>query len=204
MRLGYAHAVHKAVLLLATLEWAHSAGPQDNPYRGTQIPNVVYETHPLKRNRFAVFGEARWFVPRAKMTVEPRYRFSVDDWGIKTHMAEARLHFRFARNWSLRLRYRFYVQSQSFFWRDDNGYTQNPGGCTRDHPERCASADPKMNNFHSSTPGIQLTWHLDGLARFRGLHWLEGAWLEATYNHIFQTSRYGNARMGSLAFSLAF
>jgi hypothetical protein len=28
--------------------------------------------------------------------------------------------------------------------------------------------------------------------------------LEATYNHVFQTNRFGNARLGSLAFSMPF
>jgi hypothetical protein len=56
----------------------------------------------------------------------------------------------------------------------------------------------------SHTPGLQLVYELDGLAKYRGLGWLEGGWIEATYNHVFQTNRYGNARMGALAFSLAF
>ena len=42
------------------------------------------------------------------------------------------------------------------------------------------------------------------VARHKGLHWLEGGYLEATYNHAFQNNRYGNARIGNLALSLAF
>ena len=62
-----------------------------------------------------------------------------------------------------------------------------------------------MSKFHSHTPGGELVIELDGLAsRVRGLRWLQGAWVSATYNHIFQTNRFGNARLGSLAFSVPF
>jgi hypothetical protein len=62
-----------------------------------------------------------------------------------------------------------------------------------------------MSAFRSHTPGIQLTYELDRLAQFRGLHWLEGGWVEATYNYVRQTNRYGDVRaLGSLTFSLAF
>jgi hypothetical protein len=204
VRGGYSHAVHKTVLLLGTLEYAHASGPQDNPYRGGMIPNVTFETHPLRRNRVAVLAEARWHIPAARITVEPRYRFSGDDWDVQTHAIDLRLHVRILRHTRLRVRYRFYTQSEAFFWRDDNAYVESPLPCTRASPEGCASADPKMDAFLSHTPGLQLVYELDGLAKYRGLGWLEGGWIEATYNHVFQTNRYGNARMGALAFSLAF
>jgi hypothetical protein len=65
---------------------------------------------------------------------------------------------------------------------------------------------------------------LDSIAKLQGLGWLEGAWIEANYNHGFvrcseqsatcieqdfgygrvQSTRYGDNRFGNLAFSIAF
>ena len=64
-----------------------------------------------------------------------------------------------------------------------------------------------MTKFHSHTPGGELVVELDGLARrVQALHWLRGAWVSATYNHVFvsENYRFGNARLGSLSFSIPF
>lgn len=201
---GYSHALHKQLLSLLTLEVAHSRGPQDNPYRGAQILASDAETHPLVRTRVALMGELRFAIPKARMVLEPNYRFTRDTWDVGTHAFDARVHFRVLRHLRVRLRYRYYVQSDAFFWRDAGDYLTPAGECTRDRPENCATADPKLGDWHSHTPGIQLVYELDGLSKFRGLGWLERGWIEATYNHVFQTNRYGWARVGALAFSLAF
>jgi hypothetical protein len=202
---GYTHALHKTLLSVLTLEVAHATGPQDNPYRGSQIPGVTSETHPYTRTRVAPALALRWMVPRAKLVIEPRYRFTTDTWNVQTHALDTRLHFRVQAHLRLRLRYRYYTQNAAFFFRDAGDYTQPTGECTRDEPTNCATADPKIGKWHSHTPGLQLTYELDGLAaRFPRLGWLERGWIEATYNHVFQTNRFGWARMGNLSFSLAF
>jgi hypothetical protein len=202
---GYTHALHRTVLLIGTLEYGNLAGPQDNPYRGMQIPGVSFEKHPLQRHRFALFGSVRWHLPRTRITLEPRYRFYADDWAMRTHAIDLRGHFRATAHLRIRLRYRFYIQNEAFFWRDDMMYLDSEIACTRSTPQGCASADPKLDDWLSHTAGIQLTYGLDGLARRRGLAWLEGGWVQATYNYVHQTNRFGPIRaLGSLAFSLAF
>ena len=154
-------------------------------------------------------------VPEAKMVLEPRYRYYVDDWAIRAHSIEGRVHFRPQRDLQLRLLYRYYTQTQAFFWRDDGVWAD-------EYPYR--SDDPKMDDFRSHTVGARLIWALDGISKFQGLGWLAGAWIEATYNHVFvrcrelsstcldqdfgygtvRSTRYGDHRIGNLAFSLAF
>jgi hypothetical protein len=201
---GYSHALHRQLLSLLTLEVAHARGPQDNPYRGAQILGADAETHPLTRTRVALMGELRIAVPKARMALEPNYRFTRDTWDINTHAFDARVHFRVLRHLRLRLRYRYYTQSDAFFWRDAGDYLTPSAECVRDRPEDCATADPKLGRWHSHTPGVQIVYELDGLAKFRGLGWLERGWIEATYNHVFQTNRFGWARVGALTFALAF
>ncbi len=213
LSLGYTHVLHKTVVAGLNLEGIYAEGPQDNPYRRSR--NGSPEIHPWIRHRLAPSGWLRWYVPKAKMAVEPRYRFYADDWGLIAHAIDARVHFRPHRDLRLRLRYRFYTQNEAKFWRDD-------GVWELDYPYR--SDDPKMDDFRSHTAGLQLVWELDGISKFKGLGWLDGAWIEATYNHVFvrcdelsstcldqdfgygevRSTRYGDQRIGNLAFSLAF
>jgi Protein of unknown function (DUF3570) len=201
---GYAHVLHKTVLALVNLEYAYQRGPQDNPYRKDLIVNALPESHPRIRNRFVIAPGVRWAIPKARMVLEPFYSLYADDWKMITHSPELRVHVRAARHLRLRARYRYYTQSAAFFWRADNVYVPATGQCTRDHPENCATADVKAMPWDSHTVGGQLTWELDGLARHRGLHWLEGGYFQATYDHVFQHNRFGNARVGALEMSLAF
>ncbi|MEM9461583.1 MAG: DUF3570 domain-containing protein [Myxococcota bacterium] len=204
----YTHAWHRRVLGLASLEVARSLGPQDNPYRGAQIPTSEVEIHPLGRSRVALSGAVRWAVPKVPIPIvlEPRYRFSADSWLIRTHAIDPRIHVRVLSHLRLRARYRYYQQSASFICIDPRAEVLDDGAsfyCSTADGS-FATADPKMGAFRSHTPGIQLVYELDGLAKVRGMGWLERGWIEATYNHVFQTNRFGNARLGALAFSLAY
>jgi hypothetical protein len=211
--IGYTHVLHERVLGGLDLEGIYSIGPQENPYRRAR--NGDPEIHPWIRRRVAPSLWLRVAVPEAKMVLEPRYRLYVDDWGLRGHLIDSRVHFRPHRNLHLRLRYRFYTQNQAYFWRDD-------GVWSPDYPWR--TDDPKLDDQRSHTVGLELMWHLDGLAKLQGLGWLAGAWIEANYNHGFVrcsepsatcleqdfgygsvlSTRYGDNRFGNLAFSLAF
>lgn len=213
LNLGYSHVLLPTLVAGLNLEGIYAEGPQDNPYRRAR--NGDMEIHPWFRRRLAASGWLRWKLPPAKMVIEPRYRFYADDWGLRANALDTRVHFRPHRNLRLRLRYRFYQQSEAYFWRDD-------GVWAVDYPWR--SDDPKMDDFRSHTAGLQLVWELDGISKFQGLGWLAGAWIEATYNQVFvrcddpsstclsqdfgygtvQSTRYGDHRIGNLAFSIAF
>jgi len=194
LNLGYSHALHRTVLGGINLEGIVARGPQDNPYR--KVLNGLDESHPLRRLRFAPSLFVRWAIPKARLVIEPRYRYYADDWGIRAHAFDARVHVRATRNLLFRLRYRYYSQGAAYFFSADGNYA--PEAVLR-------SADPKVSEFHSHTPGAQIAVKLDPLAeRLEGLHFLRGAWVMATYNHIFQTNRFGNARLGSLSLTLPF
>lgn len=220
LNLGYSHVLHPQVLGGINLEGIYAEGPQDNPYRRAQ--NAMPEQHPWIRRRLAPSLWLRAAVPQAKMVLEPRYRFYADDWGVLAHMAEMRVHFRPHRAIGLRLRYQFYIQDEAWFWRDNADWADDAQAPTEESP--WVSDDPKLDDLRSNTVGLQLTWHLDGIAKFKGLGWLDGAWIEANYNHGFvrcndpsttcldqdfgygevRSTRYGDRRVGNLAFSIPF
>lgn len=191
---GYTHALTRRLIGGVLAEGIYARGPQDNPYR--KVRDGLDESHPRLRRRLALGGFLRWAVPQTPLVLESRYRFYADDWGIIAHSPELRAHVRVLKRLIIRARYRFYHQTGAFFWREDGNYGSDT---------LYRTADPKMTRFLSHTPGVELTLELDGLAsRVRGLAWLRGAWVQATYNHVFQTNRFGNARLGSLAFSIPF
>ncbi len=203
---GYTHAWLRTLLGLASVEVARTLGPQDNPYRGAQIPTSDAEIHPLARTQVALAGGARWMLPRARVVLEPRYRFTADSWLIRSNAIDARVHVRVLDHLRLRARYRYYRQSASFICADSPADDLDDGSqffCSTASGD-FDTADPKLGAWDSHTPGVQLVVELDGLAKVRGLGWLAGGWIEATYNHVFQSNRFGNARLGALAFSLAF
>ncbi len=192
---GYTHALTRRLLGGVLAEGIVATGPQDNPYR--QVRDGLPETHPLLRRRGALSGFLRWAVPKTPLVLEPRYRFYGDDWGIVAHSLDLRAHVRFLKRVVFRARYRYYTQTGADFWTVDGYYPPDA---------KYRTNDPKMSEFHSHTPGGELTLELDGLARIRGLQWLRGAWVSANYNHVFvsENYRFGNARLGSLAYSMPF
>lgn len=202
---GYTHAWTRRLLGLASVEVARTLGPQDNPYRGAQIPTSEVEIHPLQRTQVALTGGARWMIPKSPVVLEPRYRFTADSWLIRSHAIDTRVHVRVLDHLRLRARYRYYRQSASFICTDSPADDVDGSlfSCTTSMGE-FATADPKLGQWDSHTPGVQVVYELDGLAKLEGLGWLDRGWIEATYNHVFQSNRFGDARLGALAFSLAF
>jgi hypothetical protein len=202
---GYSHILTRNLLSVFTVEYANAQGPMDNPYRGEQLPGIEFEKHPNERNRVTLFGSLRYAVAKGRATLEPRYRFYADDWGIRGHSIDPRVHVRVTPNLRVRFRYRFYTQSEASFFRDDMQYVDTDAPCRRGSTEGCASADVKVDDWRSHTGGVQLTYGLDGLAAKTEQAWLEGAWVQATYNYVHQTNRFGPVRaLGSLAFSMPF
>ncbi len=194
--LGYNHVLTRALLASLQIEGSHARGPQENPYR--RVRNGMEEVHPLLRRRLAVSGSARYAVPKARLVFEPRYRFSADDWGIRTHAPQLRLHIRVIPELRLRARYRYYTQNASDFWSATGDYSAT---------DRYRTADPKMGAFDSHTAGLQITYRFDKLAKTPTTSWLRGSWIQATYDHVFvdrDEYRFGNARIGSLALSVPF
>lgn len=194
--LGYNHVLTRTLLASLQVEGSHARGPQENPYR--RVRNGMEEVHPLLRRRLAVSGSARYAIPKARLALEPRYRFSADDWGVRTHAPQLRLHARVLPELSLRARYRYYIQNAAEFWSPTGDYAAT---------DRYRTADPKMGAFDSHTVGLQITYRFDRLATSPSTSWLRGSWIQATYDHVFvdrDEYRFGNARIGSLALSLPF
>ncbi|HEX6240925.1 MAG TPA: DUF3570 domain-containing protein [Polyangiales bacterium] len=178
--------------LLSPLAWATLgydlailSGFTANPYRSVTFPGggvPVPESHPDERYRHAVYGWLQHSIPPMHASLRAGYRLYKDDWEILAHAVEGRVYQELGPHVELRLRYRYYTQSSSFFWGNDRAQYMQTG---------YASADPKMTAFHDHTFGFKLRL---------ALGFLQGTWanamrnvvIDGTLEYIINTNRYGN------------
>jgi hypothetical protein len=151
-----------------------------NPYRKVEGNP---ETHPDLRLRHAPHFWFAHYVPPTGTTLRVGYRYYHDDWELAAHATEARVYQELGSHLQLRLRYRYYTQSASYFWRPP-GYVYTPEDVYR-------TADPKMAAFHDHTMGGQLRLTLGFLSR-TWLRALRTAVLDGSLEYMIRTSRYGN------------
>ncbi|MCP3914403.1 MAG: DUF3570 domain-containing protein [bacterium] len=115
----------------------------DNEARGFEITEEL----PDDRMRTAVFGKVRRYV-NARTAVELGGRVYDDDWGITGFSIEPRLYRELVPDeLRLRLRYRYYDQSEADFYK---------ASFTREVDERTQDSD--LADFTSHTVGAKLIW----------------------------------------------
>lgn len=165
-------------------DFSFLAGFQANPYRPVLYSDgaPTREEHPDRRVRNASYAWFAHYLKRTRSAIRVGYRLYYDSWELLAHAPELRLHQEFGRFTELRLRYRYYTQSSSFFWRRSNMHAGNPSYVT---------ADPKMAPMHDQTVGLKVRLSLDFLS-LTTLNFMRSAVLDWNVDYIFDnTSRYG-------------
>lgn len=167
--------------LVTSYQLVHDWGYLQNPYRRARVEGSLQpETHPTERTRHTLYGRLAYFIPETSTAIHLAYRAYLDDWNIASLTPEVRIYQMIGRSALVRLRYRYYDQTQSFFYSTD--YTSDDSYFT---------ADNKMSSFDSHMLGVQLRIGLDFLSR-TPLSFLDRAWFDMSFNYWFQTSGYGN------------
>ena len=124
-----------------------------------------------------------------------RYRAYVDSWDIGAINPEVRVYQQLTRNVDMRLRYRFYRQTHSFFYEDDDeAYAPNA---------RFFTNDPKMSAFHSHELGTQLRVGF-GFLEGTALDMLRGGRLDLSFNYMWRTSSFGDAVTAQVGLTMPF
>jgi hypothetical protein len=167
-------------------------GFQSNAYRVAAYADGggSPEHHPDRCIRSAYYVWLAHYFVRTKSALRLGYRFYHDDWDIQAHTPEVRVHQELGNYVELRLRYRYYTQTHSEFWRK--------GGNLR--ADEYITADPKMSPFHDQTVGFKLRVSLEFLS-FTGLDVLHQAVLDFGVEYVFNTNRYGNGLIGQGGFT---
>lgn len=159
-----------------------------NPYRSVNFaaggpPDA--EKHPDLRVRHGVYGWLAHYIPKARSSVRAGYRVYYDSWSLTAHAPELRYYQELGEYVELRLRYRYYTQTGSEFYRR--------GGPLRTDAYR--TADPKMEPFHDHTWGLKFRLGL-GFFRNTALRVFERAVLDVSFEYMIGTSRYLQAKGG--------
>ncbi|MDB4973047.1 MAG: hypothetical protein JWN48_1388 [Myxococcaceae bacterium] len=164
-----------------------------NPYRWIFAAGSLMrpEKHPSERARSAPYVWLAHFFPRTRTALRANYRLYYDNWDLLAHTVDGRVHQEIGPYLEVRLRYRYYTQGPSFFWREGG----NLGN------DRFVTADPKMSPFHDQTFGFKVQLSLDFLS-FTKLDVLKKAMLDWNIEYVLNTNRYGNGviAQGGLGF----
>jgi hypothetical protein len=167
-----------------------------NAYRRVMVAGAALgETHPRTRLRHTVTGRLKAHIRQTRTTVQLRYRAYLDSWDIAAINPEVRVYQQLTRHLNLRLRYRFYRQTRSFFYEDDDeAYSPNAVFFTN---------DPKMSAFHSHEVGTQLRLGF-GFLEGTALDRLRGGRLDLSFNYMWRTSSFGDAVTAQVGVSVPF
>jgi hypothetical protein len=156
---GVTQVLGRNTLVRANYSLNRSSGYLNDPYKllsVVQDPNAaapgepafyVYEGRPDARSKQAVFGELRRYI--AGSALDLSYRYFWDDWGIKSHTADAFLRLPVGGGQSIEPHFRWYRQSEADF----HAFYLVEG---RPFPSH-ASADSRLAAFDAYTYGLQYT-----------------------------------------------
>lgn len=182
----------KNALVGVSYDLSRQTGFLANPYRQVIVsPVPVPERHPSERTRHAFAVSARYFVPSAQTAFIAAYRFYRDSWDIHAHTPEVRIIQEVGSSAEASIRYRYYTQDASFFYRER--YTSSMITYVTD--------DPKMSPFDGHLLEAKLAVLGEAFD-------LEGRWagarLEGILEYIIQHNRFGNAVVAHAALTVPF
>ena len=189
-------------VLIASLsyQFAYLTGYQGNPYRRALVgPRPLPEAPPEDRQRHNFEGQLQWYVPASSTTFQVFARFYTDSWSLQAITPELRIYQALGRDWTARLRFRYYLQGRASFALPHGqmayaeGYT---GPLTNDH---------KLRSFHSEQLGLRITYALTGL-QGSALGFLSRAVLDVSLDHQWNNNGFNspNNLIGTLGGRLPF
>ena len=167
-----------------------------NAYRRVMVAGAaVGEQHPGTRIRHTLTGRLKAHVAATRTTFQLRYRAYLDSWDIGAINPEVHVYQQLSRHLELRLRYRYYKQTHSFFYEDnDEAYAPNAAYYTN---------DPKMSAFRSHEVGLQLRLEF-GFLEGTALDVLHGGRLDLSFNYLWRTNVFGDAVTAQVGLSVPF
>lgn len=139
------------------------------------------ETHPEQRTRNAPYVWLSHFVLATRTAFRLGYRLYRDNWDLLAHAPDVRIHQEVGPYVELRLRYRYYTQNSSFFYR--------PGAYQES--DKYVTGDPKMRPFHDQTFGFKVRLSLEFLAA-TSLSALSRAVIDWSFEYVLSNNTYNN------------
>jgi hypothetical protein len=157
---------------------SYVSGFQSNPYRTVFAGDIVYEQHPRKRTRGALFVNLNHYLEtRTALNVE--YRYYADDWEVKSHTIGTYFYQYFSQNFLFRWRYRYYDQTAASFYAPIYA-----GG------EQFLTSDYKLEAFNAHLFGFKIEYKLHDLVKNGFFNFLSSSTFEAKYERYFSSNKF--------------
>ncbi|MET0283028.1 MAG: DUF3570 domain-containing protein [Polyangiales bacterium] len=192
LSLGFAwdQVLSRAITLTLGYDISLMDGFQANAYRTAKYLTMggAPEHHPDQRTRNAGYLWYAHFFEPTRSAIRLGYRYYRDNWDIDAHAIDTRFHQELGQHFEVRLRYRYYTQSKSYFFKA-GGYVA-PDTVAGTPGDRYISDDPKMTAFHDHTVGLKMRLSLDFLS-FTKFDFLDTAVLDWGVEYMRITNRYG-------------
>jgi hypothetical protein len=154
-----------------------------NPYRTVNINGVpLFEVHPDQRLRHTVYLRLQYYIPETRSAVHIIPRVYFDSWNIVAINPELWFVQEITDDILMRLKLRYYIQSDSFFYKPQADYTLSD-------PYR--TSDPKMTAFRNTLLGLQSSFRLGFLSKTFLDFARNGVW-DISFEYIWNTNSFGN------------
>jgi hypothetical protein len=138
---------------VAALIWGYvyDRGYLSRPYYMIEIDSLYYhENLPVKRRSMTITGRLNQYIPAGSgLSLHIDYRYYTDSWNLVSHTLSGELYIRLGDFFILRPLYRFYMQSNAFFYADV--YTE---------PVQYLTTDFKYRQSQTHTAGLKFSWQL--------------------------------------------
>ena len=139
-------------------------------------------------------GRVAWYLPATKTALHGVVRGYSDSWSIRAIAPEVRLYQAVGDYALFRVKFRYYQQTRSFFYREPDQYTV---------ADAIVTADPKMSALRNPLLGFQ--WKLRfGFLEESALDALSETTLELSFDYLWNTSRFGNGVVAQAGLSAPF
>ena len=165
----------------------------ENAYRTVPAQgSLERERVPDSRNRHAILGSIRSYIPPTNTVLVARYRYYRDSWGIKAHTPDIRLIQTLTPSLEIHMRYRFYSQSAATFFKDT--YDSNDPKI-----EPFVTNDEKLTDFQANCFTFKINSNLSTF----GFNGDFGQYkLSLLVEYVDQNNRFGNSIMSQMALSI--
>ena len=177
--LGLTQVLNRHALVQFNYSLSSSHGYQTDPYKVLTLVDAnghliadqdfaagsnfyLYESRPEKRLRHSFFGEYKYGFDRGDVA-DVSYRFTTDDWGIKSHTFDAKYRYMLNDRYFVEPHARYYTQNAADFY---HSYLQIGSGIALDDQGeptptvKYASADSRLGAFDATTFGVKVGMNL--------------------------------------------
>jgi hypothetical protein len=189
---GFSQVLSPTVTFGAGYQLVLLSGYLGNPYRTATAGPGRMENPPDSRVRHNLEGSLSWYLPGTMTTLQPFFRVYTDSWKMNAITPELRVYQQLGRDFNLRLRARYYLQSKAYFAQPASSI----GVYDRSYTGYLTS-DPKLTEFDSIQLGARISWALTAFDR-TFLHFARNGVIDLSFDHQWTTiasNSFGNKNL---------